>query len=99
MAKSQAAPRRGGAAAAVQHGILPVQAIRALIAEGAVVLAEPPVANQLQPASLDLRIGPRAWRIPLRTRRLRRKVENGLLIASHLRKAVGTTHCRHQEAI
>ncbi|MGE3067530.1 MAG: 2'-deoxycytidine 5'-triphosphate deaminase [Hyphomicrobiaceae bacterium] len=63
MAKSQAATRRGGAAAAAQHGILPVQAIRALIAEGAVVLAEPPVANQLQPASLDLRLGPAAFRV------------------------------------
>jgi hypothetical protein len=39
-----------------QGGILPVQAIRVLIADGAVKLASPPLANQLQPASLDLRL-------------------------------------------
>ncbi len=44
-------------------GILPVQAIRALIEQGAVTLAEPPLANQLQPASLDLRLGRKAYRV------------------------------------
>ncbi|MFA5901276.1 MAG: 2'-deoxycytidine 5'-triphosphate deaminase [Hyphomicrobium sp.] len=45
------------------EGILPSQAIEALIAAGAVQLAEPLVANQLQPASLDLRLGNLAYRI------------------------------------
>jgi dCTP deaminase len=46
-----------------QGGILPVQAIRGLITEGHVRLAEPLAANQLQPASLDLRLGPQAYRV------------------------------------
>lgn len=50
-----------GAAAAV--GILPVQAIRALISGGAVTGAEPIEAGQLQPASVDLRLGPKAYRV------------------------------------
>src|SRR5262245_8484487 len=44
-------------------GILPVQAIRKLIAAGHVRLAEPIAADQLQPASLDLRLGLRAYRV------------------------------------
>src|SRR5262245_1729891 len=44
-------------------GILPVQAIRKLIAAGHVRLAEPIAADQLQPASLDLRLGSRAYRV------------------------------------
>ncbi len=44
-------------------GILPVQAIRQLIEERAVTLAEPPAANQLQPASLDLRLKDMAYRV------------------------------------
>ena len=50
-----------GAAAAA--GILPVQAIRALISGGAVTGAEPIEAGQLQPASVDLRLGPKAYRV------------------------------------
>lgn len=45
------------------HGILPSQAIRALIAAGKVNLAEPILDNQLQPASLDLRLGHVAYRV------------------------------------
>jgi len=44
-------------------GIQPSQAIEALIASGAVVLPEPLADRQLQPASLDLRLGPRAYRV------------------------------------
>ena len=44
-------------------GILPVQAIRGLIEDGHVRLAEPLAANQLQPASLDLRLGAQAYRV------------------------------------
>src|SRR5499426_2221708 len=61
MATTQAniMPRR----AQGEAGILPVQAIRGLIADGHVRLAEPMLADQLQPASLDLRLGPQAYRV------------------------------------
>ena len=44
-------------------GILPSQAIEALIAAGTITLAEPVLDNQLQPASLDLRLGDVAYRV------------------------------------
>lgn len=44
-------------------GVLPAQALRALIAQGAIA-ANPPVRDdQLQPASLDLRLGTVAYRV------------------------------------
>ncbi|MFN3952922.1 MAG: 2'-deoxycytidine 5'-triphosphate deaminase [Pararhodobacter sp.] len=44
-------------------GVLPAQALRRLIAAGA-IHADPPVtAEQVQPASLDLRLGTTAWRM------------------------------------
>lgn len=46
-----------------RHGILPSQAIRGLIGSGALRLAEPSVETQLQPASLDLRLGAVAYRV------------------------------------
>src|SRR6476620_2308328 len=62
MAKAQqkAAPKKSPSTGS---GILPVQAIRALIDAGHVKLVEPPLANQLQPASLDLRLGASAYRV------------------------------------
>jgi len=48
---------------AVTDGILPAQAIRALISGGAVKLAEPLAPGQLQPASIDLRLGREAYRV------------------------------------
>ena len=44
-------------------GILSDRMIGALIAEGAVCLARPPAERQIQPASLDLRLGARVWRM------------------------------------
>ena len=44
-------------------GILPCQTLEALIALGAITAARPFDADQVQPASLDLRLGARAWRI------------------------------------
>src|SRR5258707_3676264 len=44
-------------------GILPCQAIEALIAGGAISSATPFAPDQVQPASLDLRLGERAWRV------------------------------------
>jgi dCTP deaminase len=45
------------------HGILPCQAIEALIAGGAIAAPHPFTEDQVQPASLDLRLGGRAWRV------------------------------------
>ncbi len=44
-------------------GILPMQAIAALIEDGAITTEKPPVEGQIQPASLDLRLGPVAYRV------------------------------------
>jgi dCTP deaminase len=44
-------------------GILPIQALRRLSAQGALHASPDLVADQLQPASLDLRLGPVAWRV------------------------------------
>jgi len=44
-------------------GILPCQLIEALIADGALGACEVFAPDQVQPASLDLRLGRRAWRI------------------------------------
>lgn len=44
-------------------GILPSQAIERLIADGGLVLDAPPADDQIQPASLDLRLGPVVHRV------------------------------------
>ncbi len=44
-------------------GILPCQEIEALVANGAITAATPFAPDQVQPASLDLRLGGRAWRV------------------------------------
>lgn len=44
-------------------GILPCQSIEALIGAGAIVSATPFDDDQVQPASLDLRLGGKAWRV------------------------------------
>jgi dCTP deaminase len=44
-------------------GILPSQSIEALIATGAVSADQPFAPDQVQPASLDLRLGATAWRV------------------------------------
>lgn len=49
--------------AAASDGILPVQAIRVLMSVGALKSALPLDAGQIQPASVDLRLGPRAYRV------------------------------------
>ena len=45
------------------NGILPSQEIRALVAAGRIVAPEPITEEQIQPASLDLRLGPVAYRV------------------------------------
>ena len=44
--------------------IWPSQRIAAAIADGTIVTGTPPDADQVQPASLDLRLGPTAYRLP-----------------------------------
>ncbi|MDX2307690.1 MAG: 2'-deoxycytidine 5'-triphosphate deaminase [Hyphomicrobium sp.] len=48
---------------AVTDGILPVQALRALVSSGSLASDEPLAPGQLQPASVDLRLGAKAWRV------------------------------------
>jgi len=62
MAKVQTKARHKPAPAS-KSGILPVQAIRGLIEAGHVRVAQPLLPNQLQPASLDLRLGAKAFRV------------------------------------
>jgi dCTP deaminase len=61
--KKPAAAAAAHSTAAAPSGILPSQALTQLIADGAIQLAEPIVDTQLQPASLDLRLGPVAYRV------------------------------------
>jgi len=45
-------------------GILPSHVLERLVADGREVLfAEPPAPGQIQPASIDLRLGAKAWRV------------------------------------
>ena len=44
-------------------GVLPCQTLRAMISEGAIAAGTPVTDAQVQPASLDLRLGRRAWRV------------------------------------
>ncbi|GGK40317.1 2'-deoxycytidine 5'-triphosphate deaminase [Salinarimonas ramus] len=48
---------------ATRDGIQPAETIRALAQEGAIAAARPFAPDQVQPASLDLRLGTRAWRV------------------------------------
>ena len=62
MAKPEVKAAKAAPKAALE-GILPSQAIRDLIVGDQVKLAEPLLPNQLQPASLDLRLGNVAYRV------------------------------------
>src|SRR4051794_33686766 len=44
-------------------GILPCQTLEELAATGAITAASPLAGGQVQPASLDLRLGARCWRV------------------------------------
>ncbi|UCH75764.1 MAG: 2'-deoxycytidine 5'-triphosphate deaminase [Rhodospirillales bacterium] len=56
-APEQQQTARGGS------GVLPYQAMRALIAEGQIVATREIPEAQIQPASMDLRLGPTAYRV------------------------------------
>ncbi len=45
------------------EGILPAQSLNAMFADGTIQAPRAPVADQIQPASLDLRLGPIAYRV------------------------------------
>jgi len=45
------------------NGVLPYQSLRALTAAGQIAASAPLLPDQLQPASLDLRLGATAWRV------------------------------------
>ena len=47
----------------MMNGILPVQEIRRMMAAGEISAADDMTAAQMQPASIDLRLGRRAWRV------------------------------------
>ena len=64
-------------------GVLPAEAIARLIDSGAIALAGPLRPRQLQPASLDLTLGARAWRVrasflPSRARTVAERLGDGL---------------------
>ena len=56
-------PAEGPRSVFARTGILPSQAIRAMIAGGEILAAPEIETNQIQPASLDLRLGKVAYRI------------------------------------
>ncbi len=65
-APSQAGPQagsQGGPQAGPTTGILPIQVLRALLGVGEIAADTPPTPDQLQPASLDLRLGAKAHRV------------------------------------
>ncbi len=53
----------GGLPTVASSGILPAQHLQALIDEGRLFARQPILASQVQPASLDLRLGPVAYRV------------------------------------
>jgi dCTP deaminase len=67
------------------NGVLPAEELRELIAAGAIVGAADIAARQLQPASLDLSLGRRCWRIrasflPSPARRVEDRLRDGVLM-------------------
>ena len=62
-------------------GILPAQTIARMVDTGEIVLAEAPSEGQVQPASLDLRLGPVAYRVrasflPMRGGRVQARLDD-----------------------
>ena len=56
-------PGRSAAPLTQVTGVLPYQAINAMRREHEIVARQEILADQVQPASLDLRLGPMAWRV------------------------------------
>ena len=47
----------------MQQGVIPNQLIKTMVADGQILITEPLQNDQVQPASLDLRLGPVAYRV------------------------------------
>ena len=65
----------------MRPGILPCQTIEDLIGDGLIGAATPFAEGQVQPASLDLRLGARAWRVrasflPGKSRRVAERMDD-----------------------
>ncbi|MEM9783102.1 MAG: 2'-deoxycytidine 5'-triphosphate deaminase [Pseudomonadota bacterium] len=67
-----------GPASRTGHGVIPSQHLRRMISDGAITADTPVQTAQLQPASLDLRLGRRAWRVSASFLPGRRSVEERL---------------------
>ncbi len=63
MSSNLASPTKFPAPAPSAPGVIPAQGIAAMIADGRIIAAAPPVTGQIQPASLDLRLGTEAYRV------------------------------------
>ncbi|MEX0644403.1 MAG: 2'-deoxycytidine 5'-triphosphate deaminase, partial [Parvularculaceae bacterium] len=68
---------------AATSGVLPAEALALLMESGAIRLGGALGRRQLQPASLDLTLGARGWRVrasflPSRTRRVVERLDDGL---------------------
>jgi dCTP deaminase len=82
--KSKTSTVAGAQRSTAATGVLPAQALRALTASGAIIVSEPLGPKQVQPASLDLRLGSVAHRVrasflPGRTATVQDKLD-GLLL-------------------
>lgn len=99
MAESQSLSADTPLGTAVTDGILPAQAIRVLISSGALKLQQPLADGQLQPASIDLRLGEVAYRVrasflPGRSNQIAEKIQDLALHGIDLTKgAVLETGC------
>ncbi len=63
MSSNLASPTKFPAPAPSAPGVIPAQGIAAMIADGRIIAGAPPVTGQIQPASLDLRLGTEAYRV------------------------------------
>lgn len=63
MSSNLASPTKSPHFLADRPGVIPSQAIRRMLEAGAITVTAPVAPDQVQPASLDLRLGPTAWRV------------------------------------
>ena len=63
MSSNLASPTISLSMQAEPDGVIPSQGIRRMFADGGITAGEPLVAGQVQPASLDLRLGREAYRV------------------------------------
>ena len=63
MSSNLASPTNPPLALILGPGVVPAQQIKRMLATGEIATAIPPVAGQIQPASLDLRLGTVAYRV------------------------------------